>query len=165
MQDNIAGCKSLFSRVISDAFHEAISSFNPRPTDEYTLNRRDKRKKKLRKSFICAVKLYPYAGDNQRLVEFLLVDLLVKIYRVIDVYAEHSDEKAYYAREFLTDQNPNFCWYCHQIGIDPVYASKKIQDEIAHSDYYGKIFFINCAKLLTSRKSIPMMKYILKLIA
>jgi len=161
MQDNIAGCRSIFSRVISDAYHEAISSCKPHPTDKYTLDRRIKRKKKLRKAFIFTVKMYQYADCNQYKLDFLLVNLLVKIYRVIDVYPNDVNEKSYYARQFLTDQNPNFCWFCTQINVDPLYASQKLQKQIVISDYYGKIFFLHCANLLTIEKSIPMMKYIL----
>jgi hypothetical protein len=165
MQDNIAGCKSIFARVISDAFDEAVASCKPCPTDKFTLERRKTRKRKLRNAFIVVCKSYPYAGDNQYKISFLLIDLLAKIYRVMDIYSNFIDEKSYYARQFLTDQNPNFCWYCDQIDVDPVYASEKLQKEIACSDFYGKIFYINCVNLLTFEKSIPMMKYILKMIA
>lgn len=165
MQNNIAGCKSLFSRVISDTFCEAILSYEPKLPDELILERRKKRARKLRKSFIFTVKNYQYAGDNTFKLNFLLLDLLVRIYRVIDCDPQTKNERAYYAREFLTDQNPNFCWYCTQLGIDPVYASEHLNKEIALSDIREKIFFINAVKLLTFKKSIPMMKYILKLIA
>src|SRR5258707_15548137 len=112
MRDNPSGEHALFSRVISDAFHEAISSYEPRPTHNLILEKRRKRKKKIGKIFLFTIKNYQYAGEQQWKLNFLLMDLLTIIYRIIDVYPGNHDEKSYYARQFLTDQNPNFCWYC-----------------------------------------------------
>jgi|ERR1044071_159428 hypothetical protein len=165
MQQNPAGERALFSRVISDAYHEAILSYEPQLPSKIILDKREKRAKVLRKAFIFAFKMYSFAENNEFKILFLLMDLLKKINRVIDFDPQNRHEKAYYARLFLSDQNPDFCWYCTQLSVDPVYAAEKLNKEIALSDEREKIFFINAVKLLTFKKSIPMMKYILKLIA
>jgi len=165
MRQNPSGERALFSRIISDAFHEATLSYEPRLPCKAILDKRAKRAKNLRRSVIFAFKMYPYAEEHEFKMLILMMDLLTKINRVLDFDPQSRHEKAYHARNFLSGKNPNFRWYCEQLDIDPMYAEEKLQKEIKLSDERERIFFINCVKLLTFKKSIPMMKYILRLIA
>lgn len=130
MQSNIAGCKSLFSRVIIDAFKEALLSRTPIAPNKEVLEKRKKRNRKIRNIFLFTAKNFQYADENKLELSISLLEMLKSIYRIMDRDSIHKEEKSYYARLFLDDKNPDFVWYCTHIGIDAQNASDRMKKQI-----------------------------------
>jgi hypothetical protein len=138
-ETDISVYKLLLISVMKQAIVDALLHKKPKPPSmKYRRYGNKKSRMAIRKTIIFATKNYQFCNPNNAIIPLSICNMVDKIFAMNDKEPKKKKDKAYNARQFLTDKNKVFCEYNELLGIEPTYASEKINGVIKLYDKGNK---------------------------